>query len=76
MLVVSLFKPVIHKLKILSGRGGRLEYYKPMKGTTKKGGPSFKISAEVSKWGEHDFWLKFGGLKEFTPEIYIQIISK
>ena len=56
-------------------------------GEPQKGEPNFKISVDVRKWGEHDFWLKFGGwksleghyglfLKEFTPEIYIKIISK
>ena len=37
MLVVSLCKPVIHKLKIL-GWGRKLEHYKSMVETTKKGG--------------------------------------
>ena len=36
MLVVSLCKPVIHKLKIL-GWGRKLEHYKSMVETTKKG---------------------------------------
>ena len=36
MLVVSLCKPVIHKLKILGGR--KLEYYKSIGGTTKREG--------------------------------------
>ena len=32
--MVSLCKPVIQKLKILGG--GKLKYYKPMRGTTKR----------------------------------------
>ena len=35
MLVVSLCKPVTHKLKMLGG--GELEHYKSMGGTTKRG---------------------------------------
>ena len=42
MLVVSLCKPVIQKLKII--RGGRLEYYKSMGETTKKDEAKFEIS--------------------------------
>ena len=48
MLVVSLCKPVIHKLKIL-GWGRKLEHYKSMVETTKKrggrggGGANFEI---------------------------------
>ena len=41
MLVVSFCKQVVLKLKLLVG--GKPEYYKPMGGNTKKGGPSFEI---------------------------------
>ena len=44
-LVISLCKPVIHKLKILGG--GKLEYYKSMGGTTKRGEQILKF-----QWGE------------------------
>ena len=51
MLVVSLCKPVIHKLKILGGR--KLEYYKSMGGNHEKvgGGANFEVSVGGSKWG-------------------------
>ena len=52
MLVVSLCKPVIHKLKILGG--GKLEYYKTVRGTTKREGPNFEISVGGRKRGEHN----------------------
>ena len=42
--VVSLYKPVIHKLKILGG--GKFEYYKSVGGTTKRAEPNFEISLE------------------------------
>ena len=56
MLVVSLCKPVTHKLKMLGG--GELEHYKSMGGTTKRGGPNFGISVRGgggAKKGGHDF---------------------
>ena len=46
-LVVSLCKPVMQKLKILGG--GKLGYCKPMRGTTKRGGPNFEISVGGAK---------------------------
>ena len=51
VLVVSLCKPVVYKLKILDG--GKLQYYKWMGGTTKKGrrAPNFEISVGESKRG-------------------------
>ena len=51
MLVVSLCKPVIHKLKILGGR--KLEYYKSMGGNHEKvgGGANFEVSVGGSKRG-------------------------
>ena len=49
VLVVSLCKPVIHNLKFFLGK---LEYYKSMGGTTKKGESNFESSVEGSKgWG-------------------------
>ena len=58
MLVVSFFKPVELKLKILDGR--KLEYYKSMGGTTKKGRRErghqiLKLHWGLAKDGEHDF---------------------
>ena len=44
-LVISLCKPVIYKLNILGG--GKLEYYKSMGGTTKRGEQILKF-----QWGE------------------------
>ena len=61
VLVVSLGKPVIHKLNILGG--GKLEYYKPMRGTTKRGEPNFKISVDVRKWRNTIFDLNLVGGK-------------
>ena len=46
VLVVSLCKPVIHNLKFF---WGKLEYYKSMGGTTKKGESNFESSVEGSK---------------------------
>ena len=46
-LVVSVSKPVIHKLKILGE--GKLEYYKSMGGTMKRQEPNFEISVRGSK---------------------------
>ena len=49
VLVVSLCKPVIHNLKFF---WGKLEYYKSMGGTTKKGESNFESSVEGSEgWG-------------------------
>ena len=59
VLMVSLCKPVMHKLKILVG--GKLEYCKSIGGTTKRGRESnFEISVGGSKKGwtrffEHEF---------------------
>ena len=50
MLVVSLCKPVIHKLKIL-GWGRKLEHYKSMVETTKKGGGGGGANFEISMRG-------------------------
>ena len=51
VLVVSLWKPVIQKLKILGG--GKLEYYKSMGNHTKRRGrgANFGNSVGVSKRG-------------------------
>ena len=52
MLVVSLCKPVIHKLKILGGR--KLEYYKSMGGNHEKvggGGQILKFQLGEAKGG-------------------------
>ena len=69
VLVVSLCKPVIQKLKILDG--GKLEYYKSMGGTTKKGGKNFEISVGISKRGlktifDSNFVGSGGGVLEET----------
>ena len=51
VLVVSLGKPVIHKLKLLAGGGGGgLEYFKSTEGTTKRkgGGQILKFQLEES----------------------------
>ena len=58
VLVVSFFKPVVLKLKILDGR--KLEYYKSIGGATKKGRRGrghqiLKLQWGVAKDGEHDF---------------------
>ena len=54
MLVVSLCKPVIHKLKILSG--GKLEYYKSMREPQKGGNQTLKFQwGEAEGGGGHDF---------------------
>ena len=45
VLVVSLRKPVIHKLNILGGE--KLEYYKINAGNHRKGEPKFEISVCV-----------------------------
>ena len=62
MSVDSFCKPLIQKLKILGG--GKLEYYKSMEGTTKKGeGKFWNFNGVKQKGVEHDFWLKFSGGK-------------
>ena len=62
MLEVRLYKPAVYKLKILGK--GKIEYYKAIKGTKKKGGNQiFKVQWGKKKWGEHDFWLRFSGGK-------------
>ena len=52
MLVVSLCKPVIHKLKILGGR--KLEYYKSMGGNHEKVGGGqilkFQLGEAKGEW--------------------------
>ena len=53
MLVVSLCKAVIHKLSILAG--GKLDCYKSMGGTTKKG---------LRWWGEANFEIWVGESKK------------
>ena len=47
MLVVGFCKPDIQKLKSLGG--GKLEYYKPIGPTTRKGEPNFEISVGEEK---------------------------
>ena len=69
VLVVSFFKPVVLKLKILDGR--KLEYYKSIGGATKKGRRGrghqiLKLQWGVAKDGEHNFWLEFIGGKYWT----------
>ena len=64
MLVVGFCKPDIQKLKSLGG--GKLEYYKPIGPTTRKGEPNFEISVGEEKkkrerGGGHNFWLKCSG---------------
>ena len=54
MLVVSLCKPVTHKLKMLGG--GELEHYKSMGGTTKRGDQILEF-----QWEGHEFLLKSSG---------------
>ena len=64
LLVVSLCRPVIHKLKPL-GRGN-WNILNQWAEATKRGEPNFKISVEGSKIGEgHGFWLKFSGGKSW-----------
>ena len=64
MLVVSLCRPVIHKLKPLSR--GNWNILNQWAEATKRGEPNFKISVEGSKIGEgHGFWLKFSGGKSW-----------
>ena len=53
MLVVSFCKPVIRKLKMLGG--GKLEYYKSMGGTTKRGNQILRFQWGEAKGGGHDF---------------------
>ena len=54
VLLASLCKPVIHKLNILGG--GKLQYHKPMRETTKKGwGANFEISVGGTKEGNSIF---------------------
>ena len=53
VLVASLCKPVIHKLKVLGGE--KLEYYKAVGGTTKRGEPNFEVTVGEAKGGENDF---------------------
>ena len=55
VLVVSLCKSVIHKLKMLGWV--KLEYYKSVKGNHKRGEANFEISVGGSNIGAHDFWL-------------------
>ena len=57
MLVVSLCKPVVRKLKILDG--GNLNIIN-LWGNRKKGGTKFwNLNGGEVKGGRHDFWLKF-----------------
>ena len=60
MLVVSLRKQVIHKLKILGG--GNLNIIN-LWGNRKKGEPNLKSQNGEAKGGRHDFWLKFSKRK-------------
>ena len=53
MVVVSMYKPVIHKLKIVGG--GKLDYYKSIGGTTKRGEPNFEILVGEAKGGNKIF---------------------
>ena len=66
MLVVSLCKPVIRKLKMLGG--GKLEYCKSMGRITKKGGTKFwDFSGEKQKEGDTIFDSNLaGGILEET----------
>ena len=68
MLVVSLCKPVIRKLKILGG--GKLGYYRSMGGTTKRRGePNFEISVGERKRGNTLFDSNLaGGILEETMD--------
>ena len=59
MLVVSMCKPVIHKLKILGVE--KLEYYKSMGEPQKEGNQILKFQWVGSKKGGQDFWLEFSG---------------
>ena len=51
VLVVSLGKPVIHKLKILAE--GKLKYFKSMEGTTKRKG-----GGQILKFRWEESWKK------------------
>ena len=59
MLVVSMCKPVIHKLKILGVE--KLEYYKSMGNHKKRGTKFWNFSGLEAKKGGQDFWLEFSG---------------
>ena len=41
--------------------GGKLEYYKSMGGTTKRGSQILRFQWGEAKGGGRDFWLKFNG---------------
>ena len=61
MLVVSLCKPVTHKLKMLGG--GELEHYKSMGGTTKRGDKILEF--QWGGWGGMTFYSNLvGGILE------------
>ena len=64
VLVVSLCKPIIHKLTLLGGR--KLEYYKSIGEPLK-----FWNIGDKKKGGVHDFWLKLYGGKNLGRS-YIQ----
>ena len=70
LLGVRLCKPVIHKLKILGGGGGKLEYYINHWGKPQKaGGPNFEISVGGSKRGRGNTIFEsnlLGGILEET----------
>ena len=65
VLVVSLCKPIIHKLTLLGGR--KLEYYKSIGEPLK----FWNIIGDKKKGGVHDFWLKLYGGKNLGRS-YIQ----
>ena len=65
MVVVSMYKPVIHKLKIVGG--GKLDYYKSIGGTTKRGEANFEILVGEAKGGNKIFDSNLvGGILEET----------
>ena len=74
VLVISLCKSVIHKLKMLGWV--KIEYYKSMRGNHKRGGANFEISVGGSNIGAHDFWLIFSGGKFLEETMDILIFRK
>ena len=65
MAVVSMYKPVIYKLKIVGG--GKLDYYKSIGGTTKRGNQILKFQWGEAKGGNKIFDSNLvGGILEET----------
>ena len=75
VLVVRLCKPVVYKLKMLDI--GKLEYYKSMERTTKKGRGQqiLKFQWGKAKDGGQIFWLKFSGGKYWRKLCWKNVVK-